>query len=194
MGNVLSKKRNPRFVDLIGQPIEIKIPMKIIGIMGGPGVGKTTIASEVFSILKRRHLNVEKVDEFAKQLVYQKSYDLLKNQIYIFGMQQSMFYMLRNDIDLVVTDAPLLANVIYSDYYCGEDPLFNELVVREMKKFEHQIFVIQRETVYQEVGRYQKEDEAKKIDKAIIRTLERYEIPYRMVSINNAAQYIANKI
>lgn len=162
--------------------------------MGGPGVGKSTIASDLFSILKRRHLNVEKVDEFAKQLVYEKSFDLLKNQIYIFGQQHRLFYTLRNDVDLVVTDAPLLANVIYGDYYTGEDPLFNDLVVREMMKFEHQIFVIQRQTVYQEVGRYQKEDEAKLIDDAIIHTLNRFYIPYTLIPLDNAAQKIADLI
>ena len=44
----------------------------IINIFGGPGVGKSTVAADLFVIMKKEGYSVELVTEYAKELTYEK--------------------------------------------------------------------------------------------------------------------------
>lgn len=41
---------------------------KVINLIGAPGAGKSTIASQLFSLMKWQGLDVELVSEYAKEL------------------------------------------------------------------------------------------------------------------------------
>jgi len=92
--------------------------MLVINIFGGPGVGKSTLAAEVFAHFKKNKLNIELVTEYAKDLVWEERNNILKDQLYILAKQNRRLERLRNKgIDVVVTDSPLLLGKIYFDLY-----------------------------------------------------------------------------
>lgn len=57
----------------------------VINLWGGPGCGKSTTMARIFSELKVKGYNVEMVSEFAKDLVYEKRDETMKDELYIFA-------------------------------------------------------------------------------------------------------------
>ena len=90
---------------------------KIINLIGGPGVGKSTIASGLFSELKQRKVSCEYVSEYAKEVTWEQTHKLLENQIHVFSEQFRRQYRLLGQVDFVITDSPLLLNTVYFNYY-----------------------------------------------------------------------------
>ena len=76
--------------------------MKVINIFAGPGSGKSTLSTELFSTLKKMHLRVEFVGEYAKDLIYEKRFDRLNDYLYVFAQQHHRILRLKNDIDYVM--------------------------------------------------------------------------------------------
>lgn len=90
---------------------------KIISLHGGPGVGKSTLASGIFSKLKENGVSCELVVEFPKEVTWEGTQKLLENQIYIFSEQFRRQWRLLDKVDYAITDSPLLLYSIYFDYY-----------------------------------------------------------------------------
>ena len=65
--------------------------MKVINFYGGAGIGKSTIAADIFSKLKRKGHKTELVGEYAKWLWYQiYSHIALGNRQGITGFEDEM--------------------------------------------------------------------------------------------------------
>jgi nicotinamide riboside kinase len=172
--------------------------MKVINLFGGPGVGKTSIMSDIVGILKRKHCNCVGVEEFAKHLVWDGNMKALANQIYIFGNQHYLIDRLKDKVDIVVTDGALFTSIIYGKIYRTiseeDDIAFRNLVYHEFKKYNNINFLIERETVYQQSGRYQDERGAREIDKLIVNCLEEYNVPFKRIGIENAGRKIVDSL
>lgn len=140
----------------------------LINLFGGPGVGKSTKAAKVYTYLKEQGYNCELAAEYAKDMVWQESLHVLKNQIYIFGKQHHRLWRLDGKVDVIVTDSPLLLGFVY-----GHDSQnFRDLVLEEHHKFNNMNIVLNREHEFQQVGRNQNEEEAIAIDRQIDNILE----------------------
>lgn len=50
----------------------------VINLFGAPGAGKSTLAADIFSKLKRRQVKCELITEFAKDCVYEGNVCALK--------------------------------------------------------------------------------------------------------------------
>ena len=61
--------------------------MKVLNFYGGAGIGKSTIAADIFSKLKRKGHKTELVGEYAKWLWYQTATDIVQDQLYLFAEQ-----------------------------------------------------------------------------------------------------------
>ena len=59
----------------------------MLNFYGGAGIGKSTIAADIFSKLKRKGLKTELVGEYAKWLWYQNATDIVQDQLYLFAEQ-----------------------------------------------------------------------------------------------------------
>ena len=55
----------------------------VINLAGAPGAGKSTLATEIFSKLKKLGYNCEYVDEYAKHVVYEENYSDRKSLSHI---------------------------------------------------------------------------------------------------------------
>jgi hypothetical protein len=139
--------------------------MKVINLYGGPGSGKSTTAALVFARLKQDGFNVELVREYAKDVVYEQRYNLLKHQLYITAKQYKRLKDIQDygKVKLVITDSPLLLG----EYY-GRDlkyvESFVDIVDHLYSEFENYDIIVNRVKPYETSGRMQTLEEAKKID------------------------------
>lgn len=163
--------------------------MKVINIFGGPGVGKSVTAAHVFAELKKLQKNCELVTEFAKELTYDESYRVMENQIWIFANQHQRLHRLKEKVEFIVTDAPLFNSIIYSGKGDENKP-FHNFVIHEYSKYDNLNIFLDRETEYQQVGRYQDEAGAKAIDLEVLRCFDYFNIPYVKVGLKNATNTI----
>lgn len=148
----------------------------VINLFGGPGAGKSTLASYLYYKFKKKGYNIEYVPEFAKDLVYQDRNKCLLNQPYVTMNQYHKIKTLEGTVDYVVTDSPILLGVVYDKMYVNQ-PMgseeFKNLVYKVSKDFININVCLERiptsEVGYQEQGRVQSEKEAKDLDQEIMK-------------------------
>lgn len=159
--------------------------MKVINFFGGPCTGKSVNAACLFAELKKQNRKCELVTEFAKELVYDESYRVMENQVWIFANQHHRMYRLAKMVDYIVTDAPLFNSIVYSGK--GEDnKAFHAFVLNEFKKYENLNVYLERELEYRQDGRYQDEAGAKEIDSEVLRCFNYFNVPYVKIGLKNA--------
>lgn len=163
----------------------------VINLFGGPGCGKSTIAAELFATLKKQGYEVELVTEYAKDKVWEESYKTLENQIYVFSKQLHRMWRLKDKVQFIITDSPLLLSIIY-DKDKNED--LKNLIITKFNSFDNINVVINRSTVYNQNGRYQNEEQANAIDKEIKELLVSRDIPFQSEDINNVIEVIMKEI
>lgn len=154
---------------------------KYINIFGGPGTGKSTTALRLAHYLKTQGANVELVTEVAKDFVWEGRMDTLNIQPYITIKQYRNLVRLKGKVDYVVTDAPILLGICYSELYPSEvNDSYQEFIADlHLKMLTPSINILLKRTFkYDTNGRYQSEAEASKIDEMIINMLDNYDIPF----------------
>jgi nicotinamide riboside kinase len=167
--------------------------MKVINIFGGPGTGKSVTTAKLFAELKIQNKNCELITEFAKELVYDESYKVMENQIWIFANQHHKMYRLKDKVDYIITDAPLFNSIVYSGKG-EENKAFHQFVMNEFNKYDNLNIYLERETIYQQHGRYQDEEGAKKIDDEVIRLFNYFDVNYVKVGLKNVIPNITSLI
>lgn len=163
----------------------MKKPTLIVNFLAGPGSGKSTFAHLVMGELKILGINAEFGHEYAKELVFTKRWETFKDQIYMFGKQRNIIYNKVGEVDVIVTDCPILLSPIYDTEKRSE---LTELVLNEYKKVPNQynVFVKRLNKKFVEEGRIHGEKEAKKIDKEVKSFLDKNKIPYQEMECNKA--------
>lgn len=159
-----------------------------INIHGGPGIGKTTFASDLFSAIKKRHVDVEATAEFAKDLIRGGRADLLSNQLVLLGGQALRLASLAGRVPLVINDSPLTLCSIYASVYAPDrhPPAFHETVLWAHKALDNVDLVLSRhDHAYQVEGRVQDEKQAIAIDGMIIEHLRRNDVPHVILPTEN---------
>lgn len=166
-----------------------------ICLWGGPGIGKSTHAANVFASLKIAGCSVELVNEYIKAWAYEKRQLSGFDQVYIFAKQQRLEErVLRAGVQMIVTDSPLLMQCVYAKKYqfvgwrelLSIGKMFNEL-------HPSLNYLLRRKNgTYQEEGRWQNEDQARQLDDEIEDFLIDNRIPY--VPIENDATKIADHV
>lgn len=163
----------------------------IINLIGGPGCGKSTCASGIFYELKKLGINCELSLEFIKDKVWEESYKVLDDQIYVFGKQYHKLFRLKNKVDVIITDSPLIISMHYNK---TPSEYFNKLIVEQYNTFNNLLFFINRGNTYQTEGRLQTKEESEMIDSDIKNILSEYDIKYTEISCENAVEYIVNNV
>lgn len=148
----------------------------IVNLFGGPGTGKSTTAAGVFNLLKNEGESSELALEYAKEKVWEETTAVLRDQIYVFAKQLHRIKRLENQVDIVITDSPLLLSLIYGKKYSTQ---FKNLVISEHESLNNLNIFLKREKEYVGKGRLQTEEEAVKIDTEIRTIL----VPYKTFEI-----------
>jgi hypothetical protein len=157
-----------------------------VNLFGGPGSGKSTIASGLFSKLKLAHVRCELVREYATELVWLEASKTLDNQVYVTAKQYHWQLTKDGKVDVVVTDSPIILGLVYRGKRgCGVN--WQRGVVDQFKEFDNLNFNLVRDITalpYDLKGRRQTLDQAIHKDVEIRRVLDEYEIPYHDVSVS----------
>jgi hypothetical protein len=153
--------------------------MILVNLFGAPGAGKSTGAAYIFSQLKMRGINAELVTEFAKDKVWEGSKAVFENQAYIFGKQYFRISRCADQVDVIVTDSPLLLSILYNN---DEDlgGTFDAVVRRVAKKYNSKNYYLKRVKDYNPSGRFQTEEESDEIAVELKRLLDREGVEYKV--------------
>lgn len=164
----------------------------VINLIGGPGSGKSTIASGIFYNLKKNGIDCEMALEFAKDKVWEESYRTLDDQIYVFGKQYHRLWKLLGKVDVIITDSPLILSAIYNK---EQSDYFEDFIIEQFKKFHNKVYFIERNSSqYQENGRMQNLEEAIEIDEKILDILKRNNISFINIINEKAVDFILSDI
>jgi len=144
----------------------------VINLIGGPGVGKSTLAAELYAKMKQYNMKVEMVREVAKDWAWEGREITAFDQIAIIGEQIKRESMLFDKVDYIITDSPILLGSFYFDY--NHDQRFMNQMVKDYYKYSETEnvkflnFVQDRFGTYEEDGRFESKQEAEDIDDALI--------------------------
>ncbi len=152
--------------------------MAVINLFGGPGSGKSTTAAGVFAELKNRGVNCELVTEVAKDIVWDGATRNLSNQLYVLGNQSMRILRLVGQVDVAVTDSPIMLSVVYNRIGQTPIPGLDDAALFVHNRFENLNFLLERVKPYTKVGRYQDREEAVQIDAMIETVLASHRIPF----------------
>jgi len=165
----------------------------IINIVAGPGVGKSTIAAIIYALLKKEKYHTEIILEKAKQLVWKKNFEKLNNQYYLSQKQKKLLKLYQNKVKFIVTDGSLFHGIIYNKI--NPDNTSNikkteKAILKWWNEFNNIVIYLKRNKniPYDTKGRIQNLKEAKKIDKLILKKLNKYNIKYKKIKINNKCE------
>jgi len=166
---------------------------KIINFFGGPGIGKSTQASGLFTEMKKNHMNVECTYEFPKEVAWEGNISQLKDQFFITANQHRNISRLYGKVDYIIVDSPIILGCFYEQRY-GEGYPASHYSMSGLSKFLWQLFkqydninilLTRNEDTYDPNGRLQNLDEAIEIDNDIKQTLEINNIPFKEFNVDN---------
>lgn len=161
--------------------------MKVINLWGSPGAGKSKTAAGLFFFMKHAGFNVELVSEYAKMLTWEGRQNILKDQLYILAKQNRKLEPLREQVDWVITDSPLLLGLIYDE---SHDQRLKELVWSKWNSYDNVNFLLERANPYVQIGRSQTEAESDEIQRRIISLLNINRLPYHLVRADLSAPQV----
>ena len=163
----------------------------VINLIGGPGCGKSTVAAGLFYELKRLGVSCELVCEYTKEKVWEESFNVLNDEIYLFAKQLHKQWRLKDKVDYIITDHCLLNSVIYNKINSNS---FNNLVFEEFNKFSNINFFITRGDKYETAGRIETEEESKQLDKDFKELFNKNKIAYKEVKYDSAVNDIVEEL
>jgi hypothetical protein len=149
----------------------------VVNFFAGPSAGKSTLAAQLFGIMKQSRWNVEFVPEFAKELVWEES-SSIQDQLFMLGVQHNRLYKLLDKVDWIITDSPLLLGNYYVDYTNDKfkypknlqwwRSAYKKFTMDTFDLYDNiNFFVDRRDRKFIQEGRLQNEEESKRIDDSI---------------------------
>ena len=166
---------------------------KVINLFGGPGCGKSTTAAGLFYQMKVAGIKVELVTEYAKELVYDNTLDImLDRQEVIFAEQNQRLHRLRNKVEFAIVDSPILLSYIYPEMNQEQKNIahwpalgaFKQLVVEVFHTYDNLNFFLNRQPdTFEEYGRDHNEHQAISLDDRIQQTLSDLSVPHETIDV-----------
>lgn len=172
-----------------------KQPIVING-YGGPGAGKSTACMEITAALKKEGYNAEYVQEYAKELVYEKDMEMLdgspEHQYEILKEQTRRMDRLYDQVDFIVTDSPVMLNTIYNKQLTPEyESLVNEL---QGEYINYSFFMERDASNFEEEGRIHNLTESIEKDNEIKDMLQKNAIKYKTYNHENINEIVNDAI
>jgi len=151
-----------------------------IGLLGGPGCGKSTQCAHFFSKLKEASIQSEQVQEWVREAINKGQ--LPPNnpwaQWWIYTEQKEKEDCIPAAIDYMVTDSPTILSYVYALKYATR-PNDNSLLLKmyeyflkDLTRYDY-LFVCKREKAYIQDGtRTQTIEDAKELDELLLNLLK----------------------
>lgn len=147
----------------------------VVCLYGGPGLGKSTLAAELFVDLKTRGHSVELVTEYVKRWAWLghpiKGWE---DSLYIFAKQLRAESVLYGKVSFIITDSPIGLCAAYEKFYRPDQTIIRSAYenVRRQQSLDGVVenldFQLMRQHPYKIEGRYEdNEDQARDIDRCI---------------------------
>lgn len=112
--------------------------MMVLNFFGGAGIGKSTIAAEVFAKLKCKGVDAELVGEAAKEAILQQDFTMLSDQLWLFANQAHRLRgMSRSGTEVAICDSPLLLNICYGEARNDLNDAFIKLIWHEYNQYKN---------------------------------------------------------
>ena len=165
-----------------------------VNFYAGPGTGKSTTACDVFAKLKNKviheklDIQVELVQEYVKSWAWEGRKPKGFDQVYICAQQMRKEEIpLRNGVDVVVTDSPLLMQCAYARKYGNS---YWEALTECVRHFERvypsiHILLDRGDRPYVAKGRYESHEQAKSMDAYIKDVLDSHVGSYVTMPYND---------
>ena len=163
-----------------------------IAILGGPRCGKTTLIQQLYVDLKIRDLNVGVATEYSTDYLRDKGMIETISEQYGIYLGQAQLEESLNEFDYAITDYATFVPYIYARFMLGDKKRTKKeieilkdlyiLALRDLPKYDY-IFFVPREFGYTQDGvRWQDEDLANAIDKAILSFLEAENVKFEVIT------------
>jgi hypothetical protein len=157
-------------------------PTKVINVIGGPGCDKSLVTSAIILFLKLRQKTVEVIPDYAKSLVWQRNFEVLKNQYFIAQRQYEMLNLLDGQIQFLITECSLpqvlYYNENYADNICDIGKTRTQILEWYKQHNNVNVLVERGDRKYIHTGRFQDEEQAKGIDRGLRGILTREGLRY----------------
>ena len=157
-------------------------PTQVINVIGGPGCDKSLITSAIIVYLKLREKTIEVLPDFAKSLVWQQNFEVLKNQYFIAQRQFEMLSLLDGQVQFLITECSLPQVLFYNENYldniCDIAKTRKQILEWYNQCNNINIFVERGDRKYIRTGRFQDEEQARAIDRGMLELLAREGLPY----------------
>ncbi|MDT8992015.1 hypothetical protein RQP54_14175 [Curvibacter sp. APW13] len=161
-------------------------PTKVINIIGGPGCEKSLVAAAIKVYLNVHGKTVEGIPDFAKTLVWQQNYEVLKNQYFIAQRQFEMLSLVDGQVQFLLNECSLPQVMYYNETY--PDNICDIAKTREQilewhGQFDNINLLVERsDRKYVHTGRFQDEEQARTVDRGLRALLEREGLPFTTVT------------
>ncbi len=157
-------------------------PTKVINVIGGPGCDKSLVTSAIILFLKLHDKTVEVIPDYAKSLVWQQNFEVLKNQYFIAQRQYEMLNLLDGQIQFLITECSLpqvlYYNENYADNICDIGKTRTQILNWYKQHNNINVLVERGDRKYIHTGRFQDEEQAKGIDRGLRGILTREGLRY----------------
>jgi hypothetical protein len=173
----------------------------VVNLLGGPGAGKSTAAWEIAATLKKSGKSVELIAEYAKELVYDKRFDLLdgsaKNQRLVCEEQVRRQERLMGEVDYAITDSPIMLQLLYlKDRESDAGKALTREIEEYLLDYKLSVFnvVVKRHGLFEENGRIHTEVQSMDIDDSVVDLLRHYSKSYMEYYQSNGLEQVIEGI
>ena len=160
-------------------------PTRVINVIGGPGCDKSLVTSAIILFLKLHNKTVEVIPDYAKSLVWQQNFEVLKNQYFIAQQQFDMLNLIDGQVHFLINECSLPQLLFYNENYaeniCDVAKTRDQILQWYRQNDNINILVQRGQKKYVRTGRFQDEEQAREVDQGLQAILEREHLPYTVL-------------
>ncbi|MBK1682163.1 MULTISPECIES: hypothetical protein [Rhodoferax] len=174
-----------RYANVLNHLPETKMrlyPTKVINIIGGPGSDKSLFSAAIVLHLSLQGKTVETIPDFAKSLVWQQNFEVLKNQYFIAQRQFEMLNLIDGQVHFLITECSLPQVLFYNENYseniCDIAKTREQILQWYRQNDNVNVLVKRGDKKYVRSGRFQDEEQAREVDQGLREILVRERLPF----------------
>lgn len=162
-----------------------KVKAKVINLLAGPGVGKTSVAWMLGGLMKKQHISVDIAAEFAQDLAYRGIDPTKVPQPVILGEQMYRIHTRATVADYVITDSSLLYSLIYKQDYLPDS--FDKSVIDIYNIYDNINIIVRRnkDKNFAMDGRVHNKEQSEEIQGRIEQMVQDLGLPHFIYNIDD---------